>query len=161
MADPKQLVSYPEHPTSYLVPQGYPQYADDETSLVDLGLNIVRHKTWLFAIFLFCTLRATLFAFTKPKVLIEYSKDDPRAYDIEVTSPADYCLSAIMNDSKGDGMTSKKVLTAFGTRPSDKLDINVWELVRLANRHPWVNNVQTGPGVGGRCIAIDPWFIVS
>lgn len=43
----------------------------------------------------------------------------------------------------------------------DKLDINVWELIRLANRHPRVNILQPGPGVGGHCIAVDPWFIVS
>lgn len=43
----------------------------------------------------------------------------------------------------------------------DKLDINVWELIRLANRHPRVNILQPGPGVGGHCIAVDPWFIIS
>lgn len=43
----------------------------------------------------------------------------------------------------------------------DKVDINVWELIRLANRHPRVNILQPGPGVGGHCIAVDPWFIVS
>ncbi|SER65199.1 UDP-N-acetyl-D-mannosamine dehydrogenase [Halopseudomonas bauzanensis] len=43
----------------------------------------------------------------------------------------------------------------------DKLEINVWELIRLANRHPRVNILQPGPGVGGHCIAVDPWFIVS
>lgn len=43
----------------------------------------------------------------------------------------------------------------------DKLDINVWELIRLANLHPRVNILQPGPGVGGHCIAVDPWFIVS
>lgn len=43
----------------------------------------------------------------------------------------------------------------------DELDINVWELIRLANRHPRVNILQPGPGVGGHCIAVDPWFIVS
>ncbi len=43
----------------------------------------------------------------------------------------------------------------------DKLDINVWELIRLANRHPRVNILQPGPGVGGHCVAVDPWFIVS
>lgn len=43
----------------------------------------------------------------------------------------------------------------------DKLDISVWELIRLANRHPRVNILQPGPGVGGHCIAVDPWFIVS
>ncbi|MCC3297611.1 UDP-N-acetyl-D-mannosamine dehydrogenase [Arthrobacter caoxuetaonis] len=44
---------------------------------------------------------------------------------------------------------------------SDKLDINVWELIRLANYHPRVNILQPGPGVGGHCIAVDPWFIVA
>jgi UDP-N-acetyl-D-mannosaminuronic acid dehydrogenase len=43
----------------------------------------------------------------------------------------------------------------------DKLNINVWELIRLANRHPRVNILQPGPGVGGHCIAVDPWFIVN
>lgn len=43
----------------------------------------------------------------------------------------------------------------------DKQDIDVWELIRLANRHPRVNILQPGPGVGGHCIAVDPWFIVS
>lgn len=43
----------------------------------------------------------------------------------------------------------------------DKLSINVWELIRLANRHPRVNILQPGPGVGGHCIAVDPWFIVN
>lgn len=42
----------------------------------------------------------------------------------------------------------------------DELDINVWELIRLANHHPRVNILQPGPGVGGHCIAVDPWFIV-
>lgn len=43
----------------------------------------------------------------------------------------------------------------------EKLEINVWELIRLANRHPRVNILQPGPGVGGHCIAVDPWFIVA
>ena len=42
----------------------------------------------------------------------------------------------------------------------DKFDINVWELIRLANRHPRVNILNPGAGVGGHCIAVDPWFIV-
>jgi len=42
----------------------------------------------------------------------------------------------------------------------DKFDIDVWELIRLANRHPRVNILQPSAGVGGHCIAIDPWFIV-
>ena len=43
----------------------------------------------------------------------------------------------------------------------DDLDINVWELIQLANRHPRVNILNPGPGVGGHCLAVDPWFIVS
>ena len=43
----------------------------------------------------------------------------------------------------------------------DKLKINVWELIKLANRHPRVNVLSPGPGVGGHCIAVDPWFIVD
>lgn len=43
----------------------------------------------------------------------------------------------------------------------DRLGINVWELISLANRHPRVNILQPGPGVGGHCIAVDPWFIVA
>ncbi|MFA9395553.1 MAG: UDP-N-acetyl-D-mannosamine dehydrogenase [Halodesulfovibrio sp.] len=43
----------------------------------------------------------------------------------------------------------------------DKVDINVWELIQLANRHPRVNVLQPGTGVGGHCIAVDPWFIVA
>lgn len=43
----------------------------------------------------------------------------------------------------------------------DELSIDVWETIALANRHPRVNILQPGPGVGGHCIAVDPWFIVS
>ena len=42
-----------------------------------------------------------------------------------------------------------------------KQDINVWNLIELANKHPRVNILQPGTGVGGHCIAVDPWFIVS
>jgi UDP-N-acetyl-D-mannosaminuronic acid dehydrogenase len=43
----------------------------------------------------------------------------------------------------------------------DELEINVWELIELANKHPRVNILRPGTGVGGHCIAVDPWFIVS
>ncbi len=43
----------------------------------------------------------------------------------------------------------------------DELEINVWELIALANRHPRVDMLNPGPGVGGHCISVDPWFIVS
>ncbi|MBL4836657.1 MAG: hypothetical protein JKY34_03685 [Kordiimonadaceae bacterium] len=44
---------------------------------------------------------------------------------------------------------------------SDKLNIDVWQLIQLANKHPRVNILQPGPGVSGHCIAVDPWFIVD
>ncbi|MCU1531361.1 MAG: UDP-N-acetyl-D-mannosamine dehydrogenase [Arthrobacter sp.] len=44
---------------------------------------------------------------------------------------------------------------------SSNLEIDVWELIRLANHHPRVNILRPGPGVGGHCIAVDPWFIVA
>lgn len=44
---------------------------------------------------------------------------------------------------------------------ADRFGINVWELIGLANRHPRVNILQPGVGVGGHCIAVDPWFIVN
>ncbi|OZO45808.1 UDP-N-acetyl-D-mannosamine dehydrogenase, partial [Pseudomonas fluorescens] len=60
--------------------------------------------------------------------------------------------------------SSRDVQIAFANELSvicDKFDINVWELISLANRHPRVNILQPGAGVGGHCIAVDPWFIVS
>ncbi len=59
---------------------------------------------------------------------------------------------------------SRDVSIAFANELSiicDETDIDVWELIALANRHPRVNILQPGPGVGGHCIAVDPWFIVS
>ncbi|WP_199226789.1 UDP-N-acetyl-D-mannosamine dehydrogenase [Opitutus sp. ER46] len=59
---------------------------------------------------------------------------------------------------------SRDVGIAFANELSlicDRLDIDVWELIRLANRHPRVKILQPGPGVGGHCIAVDPWFIVD
>tara|TARA_B100001248_G_scaffold248940_1_gene221674 strand:- start:20214 stop:21518 length:1305 start_codon:yes stop_codon:yes gene_type:complete len=59
---------------------------------------------------------------------------------------------------------SRDVSIAFANELSiicDKLEIDVWELINLANLHPRVNILQPGPGVGGHCIAVDPWFIIS
>ena len=59
---------------------------------------------------------------------------------------------------------SRDVQIAFANELSmicDRLGINVWELIRLANRHPRVKILQPGAGVGGHCIAVDPWFIVA
>ena len=60
--------------------------------------------------------------------------------------------------------SSRDVQIAFANELSlicDKADINVWELIELANKHPRVNILQPGCGVGGHCIAVDPYFIVS
>jgi len=59
---------------------------------------------------------------------------------------------------------SRDVSIAFANELSilcDKMDIDVWELISLANRHPRVNILQPACGVGGHCIAVDPWFIVN
>lgn len=60
--------------------------------------------------------------------------------------------------------SSRDVQIAFANELSiicDKAGINVWELIELANKHPRVNILQPGCGVGGHCIAVDPYFIVS
>lgn len=59
---------------------------------------------------------------------------------------------------------SRDVQIAFANELSiicDEAEIDVWELINLANKHPRVNILQPGTGVGGHCIAVDPWFIVS
>lgn len=43
----------------------------------------------------------------------------------------------------------------------DKLELDVWDIIRMANRHPRVQILEPGPGVGGHCIAVDPWFVVG
>ena len=58
---------------------------------------------------------------------------------------------------------SRDVQIAFANELSvicDEQNINVWELIELANKHPRVSILQPGPGVGGHCIAVDPWFLV-
>jgi len=60
--------------------------------------------------------------------------------------------------------SSRDVQIAFANELSlicDKAGINIWELIKLANKHPRVNILQPGCGVGGHCIAVDPYFIVS
>ena len=60
--------------------------------------------------------------------------------------------------------TFRDVNIAFANELSvicDSLNVNVWDVIALANRHPRVNILQPGPGVGGHCIAVDPWFIVA
>ena len=82
-----------------------------------------------------------------------------------------FCNGAILETDSRTAELSKLVENsfrdvniAFANELSiicDRLEINVWETIALANRHPRVNILQPGPGVGGHCIAVDPWFIVS
>lgn len=75
----------------------------------------------------------------------------------------------VVTDSRSAEMTKlvenayRDVNIAFANELSivaDQMGLDVWEIIRLANRHPRVNILQPGPGVGGHCIAVDPWFIV-
>ncbi len=77
--------------------------------------------------------------------------------------------NCLVTDSRTAEMTKltenayRDVNIAFANELSmicDQLRINVWELIELANRHPRVKILQPGPGVGGHCIAVDPWFII-
>ncbi|MEP6869715.1 MAG: UDP-N-acetyl-D-mannosamine dehydrogenase, partial [Novosphingobium sp.] len=77
--------------------------------------------------------------------------------------------ACIVTDAKSAEMTKlvenayRDVNIAFANELSmvaDKMGLDVWEVIRLANRHPRVNILSPGPGVGGHCIAVDPWFIV-
>ena len=58
-------------------------------------------------------------------------------------------------------LRQKDAVTELFSIVADKIDINVWQAIELANHHPRVNILQPGPGVGGHCIAVDPWFIVD
>ncbi|GAB3526635.1 UDP-N-acetyl-D-mannosamine dehydrogenase [Arthrobacter monumenti] len=78
--------------------------------------------------------------------------------DIHITNAVTAEMAKLVENSYRD------VNIAFANELSvisEKLNIDVWELISLANHHPRVNILQPGPGVGGHCIAVDPWFIVS
>ena len=78
--------------------------------------------------------------------------------------------TCITTDARSAEMTKlvenayRDVNIAFANELSivaDRMGLDVWEVIRLANRHPRVNILSPGPGVGGHCIAVDPWFIVA
>lgn len=77
------------------------------------------------------------------------------------------CLAADARTAELTKLTEnafRDVNIAFANELSllcDKFNINVWELIKLANHHPRVNILQPGPGVGGHCIAVDPWFLIA
>jgi UDP-N-acetyl-D-mannosaminuronic acid dehydrogenase len=85
-------------------------------------------------------------------------------YDIFVEGQCIITNAATAEMCKLTENSFRDVNIAFANELSlvcDQQGINVWELIQLANRHPRVNILQPGPGVGGHCIAVDPWFIVS
>ena len=87
-----------------------------------------------------------------------------KVYRLFVKGKLDYTNPRTAEMSKLTENSFRDVNIAFANELSiicDKLDINIWDLVRIANLHPRVNILQPGPGVGGHCIAIDPWFIVN
>ncbi len=94
-------------------------------------------------------------------------KCSSRAIDLYQTFVKGECVVTDARTAEMAKLTEnacRDVQIAFANELSvicDTLNINVWELISLANRHPRINILQPGPGVGGHCIAVDPWFIVS
>lgn len=112
------------------------------------------------------------------RIMIEIVKNDrviggltPVAAEMAKELYALFCCGEIhLTDSKTAEMTKlventfRDVNIAFANELSmisDKLGIDVWRVIELANHHPRVNVLSPGPGVGGHCIAVDPWFIVD
>jgi len=95
------------------------------------------------------------------------TKCSERAIELYKTFVKGECVTTNARTAEMAKLTEnscRDVQIAFANELSmicDKLDIDVWELISLANRHPRINILQPGPGVGGHCIAVDPWFIVS
>lgn len=95
----------------------------------------------------------------------------PRGTDMARDLYATFCSAELLTTDATTAEMAKltensfrDVNIAFANELSlicDKLGIDVWELIELANHHPRVNILNPGPGVGGHCIAVDPWFIVS
>lgn len=85
-------------------------------------------------------------------------------YNIFIKSECFVTNSRTAEMSKLTENSCRDVQIAFANELSiicNELDINVWELIDLANRHPRINILKPGTGVGGHCIAVDPWFIAS
>jgi UDP-N-acetyl-D-mannosaminuronic acid dehydrogenase len=95
------------------------------------------------------------------------AKCSERAIELYKTFVEGECVTTNARTAEMAKLTEnscRDVQIAFANELSiicDKLDIDVSELISLANRHPRINILQPGPGVGGHCIAVDPWFIVS
>jgi UDP-N-acetyl-D-mannosaminuronic acid dehydrogenase len=112
------------------------------------------------------------------RIMVEMAENDrviggvtPRATEMARDLYSTFCKGEmLLTDARTAEMAKltensfRDVNIAFANELSlicDELDINVWELIELANHHPRVNILQPGPGVGGHCIAVDPWFIVA
>lgn len=112
------------------------------------------------------------------RIMIELAENDrviggltPRATELACSLYGTFCSGTLLRtDATTAEMTKltenafRDVNIAFANELSvvcDALGINVWDLIELANHHPRVNILQPGPGVGGHCIAVDPWFIVA
>lgn len=92
------------------------------------------------------------------------SKRAAEVYRVFVTGELLFTTARTAEMSKLTENAFRDVNIAFANElslVSDKLGIDVWELIKLANHHPRVNILQPGCGVGGHCIAVDPWFIVD
>ena len=82
-----------------------------------------------------------------------------------------FCKGEVLSTTAETAETAKLVENAYRdvnialaneiSNVADVLRIDVWEVIELANRHPRVNILRPGPGVGGHCIAVDPWFLIS
>ena len=113
----------------------------------------------LFAAFLFAAL--LLMAGIKiADVMVPHQKLAQNSYVIEVAETT----AKIAEMTKLTENSFRDVNIAFANELSmiaSNQNVDIWELIELANRHPRVNILKPGPGVGGHCVAVDPWFLVN
>lgn len=112
------------------------------------------------------------------RVMIELVENDrviggvtPEAAERAANLYRTFCRGALMLTDARTAELAKLVENSFRdvniafanelSRVCDELDVDVWKLIELANHHPRVNILRPGPGVGGHCIAVDPWFIIA
>src|SRR5690625_7134848 len=95
----------------------------------------------------------------------------PEAAERAVALYRTFCAAELVTTNTRTAEMSKLVENSFRdvniafanelSMISDQIGVDVWEVIELANRHPRVNILQPGPGGGGHCIAVEPWFIVA
>jgi UDP-N-acetyl-D-mannosaminuronic acid dehydrogenase len=90
------------------------------------------------------------------KVVAEFYREFAQGEVLETNAPTAEMAKLTENSYRDVNIAFANELSIL----CDKFGIDVWELIKLANRHPRVNILQPGAGVGGHCIAVDPWFIV-